>query len=740
MPRSRFTAGLAAVLVAAALTACGPAPATFVKADQAALGRVVVYRNGIAYFERRARLLGDKLTLRVPADKVDDFLKSLTVADAASGQALPISFPSRNLANLSTTGMIDMVIPVTGTSTKDVLLTYVTEAPAWKPSYRVVINESGKVTLQGWAIVDNTSGEDWQAVRVGVGSSSALSFRFDLHSIRLVHRETLQTNDTFAKAPPRGGSVVRDERPSEEVVLGNLDDSSIPRQAGHPDQVAEAERRVRVSAKSSMGDMGGGYGGGGGGGRGPRAMGRKAAKAPAYPQAQAPTARPRYDAQREQPAPPPASGMDEGRLQALADSLKNRRGRIVIEGYANPGEQDASGRAADRANNLRNELILRGVAPAQVVAAGKGVAVGQRAGVRIVEQATAADKSKTPGAEDAAGSPVGETHFESKSAMTVARGQSAMVSIVHGPAQGEIVYLYDPESTSGSARFAFKAVRFRNPTTSALESGPVTVYGDGRFIGEGLTEAIPAQATAVVPFALDRQIVVDREGSSSDRIAQLVKVYRGILTAECQHLKLTKLKVTNRLRTPQTLLVRHTVARGWQITKAPKLSDQFGDARLFEIALGPNETKTIEIEEATPMVRTLDLRSPIGIDLVRVYLRTPRVDPAFQTAMDRLLKIHADMAQHEETIESLRQRGDEYRTRLDELHVQIMSLQVVKAKGTLLTHLGQKMKEISQRVQDNTIAIVDHQEKLMVAKVKFNEGLSELSLGKGATAVAGAVN
>ena len=45
-------------------------------------------------------------------------------------------------------------------------------------------------------------------------------------------------------------------------------------------------------------------------------------------------------------------------------------------------------------------------------------------------------------------------------------------------------------------------------------------------------------------------------------------------------------------------------------------------------------------------------------------------------------------------------------------------------------HLQTKMKEISQRVQENTIAIVNLQEKLMVAKVKFNEGLAELTLEK----------
>jgi len=52
-----------------------------VKSEDAALGRVIVYRNGIAYFERTARVTDQKLTLQVPGDKVNDFLKSLTVVD-----------------------------------------------------------------------------------------------------------------------------------------------------------------------------------------------------------------------------------------------------------------------------------------------------------------------------------------------------------------------------------------------------------------------------------------------------------------------------------------------------------------------------------------------------------------------------------------------------------------------------------------------------------------------------------
>src|SRR6478735_12571949 len=84
---------LAGFLLAAALAGCGPKHASFVKVDNVALGRVVVYRNGVAYYERRATVTGGMLTVSVPRDRVDDFLKSLTVVDARTHQPLPVTFP-----------------------------------------------------------------------------------------------------------------------------------------------------------------------------------------------------------------------------------------------------------------------------------------------------------------------------------------------------------------------------------------------------------------------------------------------------------------------------------------------------------------------------------------------------------------------------------------------------------------------------------------------------------------------
>ena len=176
--------------------------------ERSTLGRVVVYRNGVAYFERYADVQGDSLRLSVPQDKVDDFLNSLTVVDAKTGEPAPISYPSG--ANAGGGGTIDMKVGAgksgAGGGPRRLRRSYVTEASSWKPSYRVVVGKPGKVDLEGWAIVDNISGEDWRDVKLGVGASSAMSFRFDLKGLRLVERETLHENDVFAQAPPMGGA------------------------------------------------------------------------------------------------------------------------------------------------------------------------------------------------------------------------------------------------------------------------------------------------------------------------------------------------------------------------------------------------------------------------------------------------------------------------------------------------------------------------------------------------------
>src|SRR5262245_61803757 len=82
---------LAAVLLAAAL---GSGCAARAVHTETRLGSVIVYRNGVAYFERYAERGEKEIKLRVPTERVDDFLSSLSVIDEESKQALPVSYPT----------------------------------------------------------------------------------------------------------------------------------------------------------------------------------------------------------------------------------------------------------------------------------------------------------------------------------------------------------------------------------------------------------------------------------------------------------------------------------------------------------------------------------------------------------------------------------------------------------------------------------------------------------------------
>jgi hypothetical protein len=678
---------------------------SFVKAPETTLGRVVVYRNGVAYFERYADVQGDALELQVPADKVDDFLKSLTVADARTNAPEPVVYPT-DVPNTGT-GLVNMKIQLTGEKPHKLKLSYVTESPSWKPSYRFTLGRSGKIQLQAWAIVDNTSGEDWRAVRLGVGASSAMSFRFDLRHIRVVERETLRADDLFAQAPPLGGaSYGAQQAPIMKNVLAELDDATLSADG------EEAKPRQRVASQ--------------GGAMRPDKK-YKSASATAAPPSPAPG---RY---AEMAATGAVTNGPQQNIERLSQSLAQTRGQIVVEGYATRDDRDKMAASLDRANRAREVLIRNGVAPERVVATGRGEQPGKNGGVRVVElpaeQSTAVKPSVEPKGVPTGNDPIGTSHFESEAPMTVPRGTSAMVSILNTTADGEVVYLYDPESPRGNAEYPFRSVKIKNPTECALESGPVTVFGEGRFIGEGMAEPIPGHAQAFVPFALDRQIVIERKSDEKDAIRRVLTVQRGVFHTELQHVRHTTLTLHNRLMERATVYVKHTVPNGYTLAKKTTPRERLGEAHLFRVDLEPNAKSELEIEEATPVFTTTDIRSPEGMGLIRAYLSSAIVEGQLKKQVDELLRLNTEMTNIEQRIASTREQMSEYRTRMDELHAQIVTLRAVRmTSGSLLTNLERKLGDISDKLSKATVAVVGLQEQLMVARIRFQDGVAELSL------------
>jgi len=97
-----------------------------------------------------------------------------------------------------------IIITPTGKGRKELLVSYVTETPVWKATYRIVIPEDKKGVkpfLQGWAIVDNVSGEDWKNVQLCLVSGLPISFIQDLYDPQFKKRPVIKTGEEAPVAP-----------------------------------------------------------------------------------------------------------------------------------------------------------------------------------------------------------------------------------------------------------------------------------------------------------------------------------------------------------------------------------------------------------------------------------------------------------------------------------------------------------------------------------------------------------
>jgi hypothetical protein len=69
-----------------------------------------------------------------------------------------------------------MVIATSGSGQRPLFVSYISEVPIWKSTYRLVLSTKGRPLLQGWAIVDNTIGEDWSNVQLSLVAGAPQSF------------------------------------------------------------------------------------------------------------------------------------------------------------------------------------------------------------------------------------------------------------------------------------------------------------------------------------------------------------------------------------------------------------------------------------------------------------------------------------------------------------------------------------------------------------------------------------
>jgi hypothetical protein len=141
-------------------------------------------------------VLTDEGLRRIALDSVGRIKLTNKELDKEFRQALSV------LAKGHATDKKTVTLKFLGQGERDVRVGYIQEAPVWKTSYRLVLDEDEKPFLQGWAIVENTTDTDWQDVRLSLVSGRPISFVMDLYSPLYAQRPTV-VPELFASLRPQ---------------------------------------------------------------------------------------------------------------------------------------------------------------------------------------------------------------------------------------------------------------------------------------------------------------------------------------------------------------------------------------------------------------------------------------------------------------------------------------------------------------------------------------------------------
>ena len=163
----------------------------------------------------------------------------------------------RTLASANNTDKKTVTIKFLGKGERPVRVGYIREAPVWKTSYRLVLDEEKDSLLQGWAIVENTGDQDWNNVELSLVSGRPISFKMDLYSPLYASRPLVQ-HQLYASLRPQS----YDQDMGRTMISGN-ESASVPT-ADEYRRLAEIRRGRSSSSKAQGQALGRGVGGYGG--------------------------------------------------------------------------------------------------------------------------------------------------------------------------------------------------------------------------------------------------------------------------------------------------------------------------------------------------------------------------------------------------------------------------------------------------------------------------------------------
>ncbi|HEY6971649.1 MAG TPA: carboxypeptidase regulatory-like domain-containing protein [Candidatus Angelobacter sp.] len=492
-----------------------------------------------------------------------------------------------------------MTISTSGNGDRNIFVSYISEVPVWKCTYRILLptKADAKPLLQGWAIVDNTVGEDWKDVELSLVAGAPQSFIQDLSKPYYKRRPVVALPEAAMLTP--------------QTHEGTMDEDKFAAVAPGLMAAPKAPPPINVGSGAAAG-VGGGVSGG------------------VFS----------YNGNLGAPLP------------GLYGIVTDANGAVVANASITATGEDGEEHTAtsDSNGNFRLELPqgnyevevevpgFKSLVQRNVTVAGPRMLsykLEVAATDETVEVANAAENVES----QATGQDLGDLfEYKLKEKVTILKNHSALVPILNSHIDAEKVTLWN-----SSSERALRALWITNSSGLTLDSGSFNIIENNAFAGEGLIDPLKPNERRLLSYAADQAVRVEDRNEVEASPVKHIKIARGVMVQTSEQAQHDTYVVRNSDTEPRDVIIEHPVREGWKLAKDLKPEETTASFYRFRVKVKPNETATLKIDESQPIESKVALIN-VTDDTIKMFFSEKTINPGVEQALRKIIVQKGEIA------------------------------------------------------------------------------------------------
>jgi hypothetical protein len=574
-----------------------------------------------------------------------------------------------------------MTISAAGSGEREIFVSYISEVPVWKSTYRIIIpvradgKESDKPLLQGWAIVDNTVGEDWKDVQLSLVAGAPQSFIENISQPFYARRPVVEL-------PP---SVMLTPQEHEGTVAG------LPLNGRNFDQLAQLAPGIAgaTSLRGTVTDPSGAV----------------------VPGAQVTVRNEQTGA--TQTTTSDARGIYQfynvplGNSALFVNSPGFRRFDLsnFFIGVGRSNEIDATLQVGNTSETVE---VQSGALPTIQTESSEISSVNSAIAKQHVE---------------AEGKAMGDYFdYNIKQKITIGKNQSALVPILQARVEAEKVSLWNEDSKE-----IRRALWLTNSSGLTLDSGTFNILDADTFAGEGLLDTVHPAERRLISYAADPALRITMDEQGNDKPSTHVRIAKGIMILTHEQRENRKYTLHNSDTTPRQVVIEHPAREGWKLAEGAKPEETSASFLRFRVGVGPGKTENLEIEEYHPEDTEYEL-SELDDKQVTLITQQKAITPALQEVFRKVLAQRNQVDSLEAQIKQRQQEVEAITKDQARLRENMKALKGSPEEKALLQRYTHQLDSQEDRLGTLSKEISDLQEKSTQASEQLDQMVQQVTL------------